>query len=50
MTLLLAVSSTDMNAKGVILKTLDQYRLKTCIDFTPWKGEQNYISVYKGEG
>ncbi|TNM87641.1 hypothetical protein fugu_005862 [Takifugu bimaculatus] len=42
--------SLDMNAKGVILKALDQYRLKTCIDFKPWKGEQNYISVYKGDG
>ncbi|TKS74150.1 Meprin A subunit beta [Collichthys lucidus] len=37
-----------MNAKGVILKAFDQYRLKTCLDFTPWKGEKNYISVYKG--
>ncbi|KAL6108543.1 uncharacterized protein ACO6RY_19049 [Pungitius sinensis] len=42
--------SLDMNAKGVILKAFDQYRLKTCIDFTPWKGEQNYISVFKGSG
>uniref|UniRef100_UPI0037E9B6E1 meprin A subunit beta n=1 Tax=Semicossyphus pulcher TaxID=241346 RepID=UPI0037E9B6E1 len=40
----------EMNAKGVILKAFDQYRLKTCIDFTPWKGEKNYISVYKGSG
>ncbi|CAL8252468.1 unnamed protein product [Merluccius merluccius] len=39
-----------MNAKGVILKAFEQYRLKTCIDFTPWKGEENYISVYKGSG
>ncbi|XP_027132391.1 meprin A subunit beta isoform X3 [Larimichthys crocea] len=39
-----------MNAKGVILKAFDQYRLKTCLDFTPWKGEKNYISVYKGSG
>uniref|UniRef100_UPI003AABE8F2 meprin A subunit beta-like n=1 Tax=Centroberyx gerrardi TaxID=166262 RepID=UPI003AABE8F2 len=42
--------SLEMNAKGVILKAFDQYRLKTCIDFTPWKGEENYISVYKGSG
>nr|XP_020476554.1 meprin A subunit beta-like [Monopterus albus] len=40
----------DMNARGVILKAFDQYRLKTCIDFTPWKGEKNYISVFKGSG
>ncbi|KAF1395482.1 hypothetical protein PFLUV_G00011970 [Perca fluviatilis] len=42
--------SLEMNAKGGILKAFDQYRLKTCIDFTPWKGEKNYISVYKGSG
>uniref|UniRef100_A0A8C2XUC1 Metalloendopeptidase n=1 Tax=Cyclopterus lumpus TaxID=8103 RepID=A0A8C2XUC1_CYCLU len=42
--------SLEMNAKGVILKAFDQYRLKTCIDFTPWSGEENYISVYKGSG
>ncbi|XP_044055227.1 meprin A subunit beta-like [Siniperca chuatsi] len=42
--------SLDMNAKGVILKAFDQYRLKTCIDFSPWKGEENYISVFKGSG
>lgn len=40
----------EMNAKGVILKAFDQYRLKTCIDFSPWKGEENYISVFKGDG
>ncbi|XP_016896666.1 meprin A subunit beta-like isoform X2 [Cynoglossus semilaevis] len=42
--------SLDMNAKGVILKAFDQYRLKTCLDFTPWSGEKNYISVFKGSG
>ncbi|XP_076581894.1 meprin A subunit beta [Chaetodon auriga] len=42
--------SLDMNAKGVILKAFEQYRLKTCIDFTPWTGEENYISVFKGSG
>ncbi|XP_053286625.1 meprin A subunit beta-like [Pleuronectes platessa] len=42
--------SLEMNAKGVILKAFDQYRLKTCIDFTPWNGEKNYISVFKGSG
>ncbi|XP_075997666.1 meprin A subunit beta [Genypterus blacodes] len=42
--------SLEMNAKGVILKAFDQYRLKSCIDFTPWKGEENYISVFKGSG
>ncbi|KAM4629296.1 meprin A subunit beta [Polymixia lowei] len=42
--------SLEINAKGVILKAFDQYRLKTCIDFTPWKGEENYISVFQGSG
>ncbi|NXK59459.1 MEP1B protein, partial [Sylvietta virens] len=40
----------EMNAKGVILKAFEQYRLKTCIDFKPWQGEKNYISVFKGSG
>ncbi|XP_029988035.1 meprin A subunit beta-like isoform X1 [Sphaeramia orbicularis] len=42
--------SLEINAKGVILKAFEQYRLKTCIDFTPRKGKGNYISVYKGPG
>ncbi|XP_021460166.2 meprin A subunit beta [Oncorhynchus mykiss] len=42
--------SLDINAKGVILKAFEQYRLKTCINFVPWKGENNYISVFKGTG
>ncbi|XP_053101923.1 meprin A subunit beta [Hemicordylus capensis] len=42
--------SLDMNAKGLILKAFEQYRLKTCIDFKPWEGEANYISVFKGSG
>ncbi|XP_063076057.1 meprin A subunit beta [Engraulis encrasicolus] len=40
----------EINAKGVILKAFEQYRLKTCIDFKPWSGEDNYISVFKGGG
>uniref|UniRef100_A0A4W5KZD0 Meprin A subunit n=1 Tax=Hucho hucho TaxID=62062 RepID=A0A4W5KZD0_9TELE len=40
----------EINAKGVILKAFEQYRLKTCIDFNPWEGEQNYISIFKGSG
>ncbi|XP_053833745.1 meprin A subunit beta isoform X3 [Vidua macroura] len=42
--------SLEMNAKGVILKAFERYRLKTCIDFKPWEGEKNYISVFKGSG
>ncbi|ELW64612.1 Meprin A subunit beta [Tupaia chinensis] len=40
----------EMNAKGVILNAFERYRLKTCIDFKPWTGEANYISVIKGSG
>ncbi|XP_048036581.1 LOW QUALITY PROTEIN: meprin A subunit beta-like [Megalobrama amblycephala] len=43
-------SSLEINAKGVILKAFEQFRLKTCIDFKPWSGEPNYISVFKGSG
>uniref|UniRef100_A0A3Q3XE61 Metalloendopeptidase n=1 Tax=Mola mola TaxID=94237 RepID=A0A3Q3XE61_MOLML len=40
----------EINAKGVILKAFEQYRLKTCIDFKLWTGEANYISIFKGSG
>ncbi|XP_059914496.1 meprin A subunit beta [Gadus macrocephalus] len=40
----------EINAKGVILKAFEQYRLKTCINFQPWSGEENYISIFKGSG
>ncbi|XP_029417342.1 meprin A subunit beta [Nannospalax galili] len=42
--------SLEMNAKGVILNAFERYRLKTCIDFKPWTGEANYISVIKDSG
>ncbi|XP_042530933.1 meprin A subunit beta [Dipodomys spectabilis] len=42
--------SLEMNAKGVILNAFERYRLKTCIDFKPWTGEPNYISVIKSSG
>ncbi|KFQ42025.1 Meprin A subunit beta, partial [Nestor notabilis] len=42
--------SLEMNAKALILKAFEQYRLKTCIDFKPWEGEKNYIHVFKGSG
>uniref|UniRef100_A0A673N607 Meprin A, beta n=1 Tax=Sinocyclocheilus rhinocerous TaxID=307959 RepID=A0A673N607_9TELE len=40
----------EINAKGVILKAFEQFRLKTCIDFKPWGREPNYIFIFKGEG
>ncbi|XP_004386958.2 meprin A subunit beta [Trichechus manatus latirostris] len=42
--------SLEMNAKGVILDAFERYHLKTCIEFKPWAGEANYISVFKGSG
>ncbi|KAF3692145.1 Meprin A subunit beta [Channa argus] len=39
-----------MNAKGVILRAFDQFRLKSCIDFKPRDNEDFYISVKKLNG
>ncbi|XP_060937001.1 meprin A subunit beta-like [Limanda limanda] len=40
----------EINAKGVILRALDEYRLKSCIDFRPWNDEYYYINVRKLDG
>lgn len=40
----------EMNAKGVTLKAMEQFRLKTCIDFKPKDSEDYYISVKKLSG
>ena len=40
----------DVNAKGVILRAMEQIRLRTCVDFKPRDTEPNYISVVKNEG
>ncbi|XP_030641223.1 meprin A subunit beta-like [Chanos chanos] len=40
----------DMNAKGVILRAFEQFRLKSCIDFKPRESEDYYISVEKKDG
>lgn len=40
----------ELNAKGVILKAFDQFRLKTCIDFKQRDSEDYYISVQKLNG
>ncbi|KAM4688944.1 meprin A subunit beta-like [Discoglossus pictus] len=42
--------SVEINAKGLVLEAFERYRLKTCIDFKPWEGEPNYISVFKDSG
>ncbi|XP_047455696.1 meprin A subunit beta-like [Mugil cephalus] len=40
----------EMNAKGLILRAFDQFRLKSCIDFKPRDSEEYYISVQKRGG
>nr|XP_033958124.1 meprin A subunit beta-like [Pseudochaenichthys georgianus] len=40
----------EMNAKGLILKAFDQFRLKSCIDFKPRDSEEYYIHVQKLNG
>lgn len=40
----------EMNAKGVILRAFEQFRLKSCIDFKPRDSEDYYISVQKLDG
>lgn len=40
----------DMNAKGIILRAFDQFRLKSCIDFKPRDSEEYYISATKLDG
>uniref|UniRef100_A0A3Q2QTX5 Metalloendopeptidase n=1 Tax=Fundulus heteroclitus TaxID=8078 RepID=A0A3Q2QTX5_FUNHE len=40
----------DLNAKGVIMKAFDQFRVKSCIDFKPWDAEEYYIEIQKLDG
>ncbi|XP_076135734.1 meprin A subunit beta-like [Alosa pseudoharengus] len=40
----------DMNAKGVILRAFEQFRLKTCIDFRPQFRNEQHIAIKKDEG
>ncbi|XP_053737283.1 meprin A subunit beta-like [Synchiropus splendidus] len=37
----------ELNAKGVILRALDQFRLKSCIDFTVRETQDYFIHVQK---
>ncbi|KAF6716609.1 Meprin A subunit beta [Oryzias melastigma] len=43
-------TGVDLNAKGIILRALDQFRLKSCIDFKPRDAEVYYISIQKLSG
>ncbi|XP_062279112.1 meprin A subunit beta-like [Scomber scombrus] len=40
----------EMNAKGVVLRAFEQFRLKSCIDFKQRASERYYISVEKQSG
>ncbi|XP_064196363.1 meprin A subunit alpha [Anguilla rostrata] len=42
--------SLDLNAKGVILQAFEMYRLKSCVDFKPYEGEETYLSFTKLSG
>ncbi|XP_078397500.1 meprin A subunit alpha [Cetorhinus maximus] len=42
--------SLDLNAKGVILNSFEDYRLKSCIDFKPYEGEETYLFFQKLDG
>ncbi|XP_034017605.1 meprin A subunit alpha [Thalassophryne amazonica] len=42
--------SLELNAKGVILQALEEYRLRSCVDFKPYGGEKSYISFTKQSG
>ncbi|XP_064411315.1 meprin A subunit alpha [Latimeria chalumnae] len=39
-----------LNAKGVILKAFEMFRLKSCVDFKPYEGENSYIIFQKFDG
>ncbi|KFU93212.1 Meprin A subunit alpha, partial [Chaetura pelagica] len=40
----------DLNAKGVILQAFEMFRLKSCVDFKPYEGEETYIFFKKEIG
>ncbi|XP_014457073.1 meprin A subunit alpha [Alligator mississippiensis] len=40
----------NLNAKGVILEAFEMFRLKSCVDFKPYKGERTYILFQQGSG
>uniref|UniRef100_A0A3Q2P484 Metalloendopeptidase n=1 Tax=Fundulus heteroclitus TaxID=8078 RepID=A0A3Q2P484_FUNHE len=40
----------DLNAKGVIMRVFDQFRVKSCIDFKPRDSEEYYLNIKKLDG
>uniref|UniRef100_A0A3Q2QCU4 Metalloendopeptidase n=1 Tax=Fundulus heteroclitus TaxID=8078 RepID=A0A3Q2QCU4_FUNHE len=45
-----ALMLKELNAKGVILRAFDYFRVKSCIDFIPRVAEDHYIHVKKLNG
>ncbi|KAL2084260.1 hypothetical protein ACEWY4_019778 [Coilia grayii] len=43
-------SSLGVHAKGIILQAFEQFRLKTCIDFSPRINEDYFIDIQKQSG
>uniref|UniRef100_K7E2H9 Meprin A subunit n=1 Tax=Monodelphis domestica TaxID=13616 RepID=K7E2H9_MONDO len=39
-----------LNAKGVILYAFEMFRLKSCVDFKPYNGEETYIIFQEFDG
>ncbi|XP_043859350.1 meprin A subunit alpha [Dromiciops gliroides] len=39
-----------LNAKGAILYAFEMFRLKSCVDFKPYEGEESYIIFQKFDG
>uniref|UniRef100_A0A3Q2QG24 Metalloendopeptidase n=1 Tax=Fundulus heteroclitus TaxID=8078 RepID=A0A3Q2QG24_FUNHE len=44
------VLDNDLNAKGVIMRAFDQFRVKSCIDFKPHDSEKYYLKIKKLDG
>ncbi|XP_064883257.1 meprin A subunit beta-like [Oncorhynchus nerka] len=40
----------DLNAKGIILRAFEQFRLKSCVNFKPRGSEYHFISAQKNRG
>ncbi|KAM4736561.1 meprin A subunit beta-like [Anableps anableps] len=40
----------DLKARGVILRALEQFRVKSCIDFKPRDSEDYYLNIVKLDG
>ncbi|XP_015803814.2 meprin A, alpha (PABA peptide hydrolase), tandem duplicate 1 isoform X2 [Nothobranchius furzeri] len=40
----------DLNAKGCVHQAFEMYRLKSCVDFKPYEGEETFIKFEKRGG